>query len=151
MNDKDMRIQNAINYFEKGYNCSQAVFMAYSDLYGIEPEMAAKLASSFGGGMGRLREVCGALTGAFLTLSLHYPANDITNKVAKTTNYEAVQRTAKAFKTELGSYICANLLEIKQEPENPESSERTAAYYHLRPCARCVAVAAEIVGKEIEK
>lgn len=147
--ESEKRTKQAITFFEQGYNCSQAVFMAYSDIYGIDIETAAKLGTSFGGGMGRLREVCGAVSGMFLVLGLHYPACDINDKTAKTTNYDAVQRTAKEFKLEMGSYICADLLKTKHQPENPEPSERNARYYALRPCTRCVAIAAEIVGKEI--
>lgn len=143
------RIEEAVRLFEGGYNCSQAVFMAYSDLYNIDRETAAKLSTSFGGGMGRLREVCGAVSGMFMVLGLHYPATDVADKNAKTINYEAVQRTANAFKTEMGSYICADLLKTKRVPENPTPSPRNARYYALRPCSRCVAIAAEIVGEEI--
>jgi len=151
MNTKEIeiRVSSAITYFEEGYNCSQSVFMAYSDIYGIEPEMAAKLATSFGGGMGRLREVCGAVSGMFLILGLQYPFTDTKDKVAKNTNYKAVQRTANEFKLIMGSYICADLLKLKREPQNYESSVRNEAYYQTSPCARCVAVAAEIVGKEL--
>ena len=139
----------AVDYFEQGYNCTQSVLMAYSDLYGIEEETAARLATSFGGGMGRLREVCGAVSGMFMVLGLHYPFSDPKNKVTKNTNYKAVQRTANEFKAIMGSYICADLLKIKHEPQDPESSERNEAYYKSRPCLRCVTIAAEIVGKEI--
>jgi C_GCAxxG_C_C family probable redox protein len=143
------RTQKAIDFFEQGYNCSQSVLMAYADLYGIDQETATKFASSFGGGMGRLREVCGAVSGMFMVLGLHYPATDVTDKKAKIINYEAVQRTAKEFKEELGSYICADLLKIKRQPEEVTPSERNARYYALRPCSRCVAIAAEITGEEI--
>jgi C_GCAxxG_C_C family probable redox protein len=143
------RIEEAVRLFESGYNCSQAVFMSFSDLYDIDRETAAKLATSFGGGMGRLREVCGAVSGMFLTLSMHYPAADVTDKTAKTINYDAVQRTANEFKAEMGSYICADLLKTKRQPETPTPSDRNAKYYALRPCSRCVAVAAEIVSEEI--
>lgn len=145
------RTQKAIDFFEQGYNCSQSVLMAYADLYGIDQETAKKIASSFGGGMGRLREVCGAVSGMFMVLGLHYPATDVTDKKAKTTNYQAVQRTAMKFKQEMGSYICADLLKIKRQPEEATPSERNARYYALRPCSRCVAMAAEIVGNEIMK
>jgi C_GCAxxG_C_C family probable redox protein len=144
-------VNKAISYFEEGYNCSQAVFMAYADIYGIDTETAAKLATSFGGGMGRLREVCGAVSGMFLVLGMHYPAIDTKDKIAKTQNYDAVQRTAKEFKAEMGSYICADLLKTKRQPEDPEPSDRNARYYALRPCARCVAIAAQIVGNEITR
>lgn len=148
-NEIESRVTTAINFFEEGYNCSQSVFMAYSDIYGIEPEMAAKLATSFGGGMGRLREVCGAVSGMFLILGLHYPYTDTKDKVTKNTNYKAVQRTAKEFKLIMGSYICADLLKLKHEPQNPNSTERNLDYYKSRPCTNCVRVAAEILGKEI--
>jgi len=150
-NEIEQRIARAVCLFESGYNCSQAVFMAFSNLYCIETETAAKLATSFGGGMGRLREVCGAVSGMFLVLGMHYPATDTKDKTAKTKNYDAVQRTAKEFKTEMGSYICADLLKTNHQPENPEPSDRNAKYYALRPCTRCVAIAAQIVGNEITK
>jgi len=145
----ESRVSTATAYFEQGYNCSQSVFMAYSDIYGIEPEMAAKLATSFGGGMGRLREVCGAVSGMFLVLGMEYPFTDTKDKESKNTNYKAVQRTANEFKSVMGSYICADLLKLKHEPQNPESSERNKVYYKSRPCTRCVKLAAEIVGKEL--
>ena len=145
----ESRVSAAITLFEQGYNCSQAVFMAYADKYQIDSETAAKLATSFGGGMGRLREVCGAVSGMFFVLGLHYPFTQPTDKVAKDANYKAVQRTAAEFKSVMGSYICADLLKTKREPQQPESAERTEAYYNMRPCTRCVAVAAEIVGREI--
>jgi len=148
-NELEKRTEQALTYFNDGYNCSQAVFMAYSDLYDMDKELAAKISSSFGGGMGRLREVCGAVTGMFMVLGLHYPATDVKDKAAKTTNYAAVQRTAAEFKQEMGSFICADLLNIKRAPENPTPSERNVKYHALRPCDRCVAMAAEILGKEI--
>jgi len=148
-NELEKRTEQALTYFNDGYNCSQAVFMAYSDLYDMDKELAAKISSSFGGGMGRLREVCGAVTGMFMVLGLHYPATDVKDKAAKTTNYAAVQRTAAEFKQEMGSFICADLLKIKRAPENPTPSERNVKYHALRPCDRCVAMAAEILGKEI--
>jgi C_GCAxxG_C_C family probable redox protein len=143
------RVQMAIALFESGYNCSQSVFMAYADLYDLDVETAAKIATSFGGGMGRLREVCGAVSGMFMVLGLKYPANDITDKKAKSDNYEAVQKTAGEFKQEMGSYICADILKIKRAPEDAVPSERNAKYYALRPCSRCVAIATEITGNEV--
>jgi len=85
MNNEELvnRVEKAVALFEEGYNCSQAVFMAYSDRYGIDTVTAAKLATSFGGGMGRLREVCGAVSGMFLLLGLHYPNADPKDKVSK--------------------------------------------------------------------
>ncbi len=147
--DVSGRVQQAVSFFEEGYNCSQAVFMAYSDLYGIDQETAAKLATSFGGGMGRLREICGALSGAFLVLGLHYPYVNVSDRKSKNENYKVVQKVANDFKLEMGSYICADLLKVKREAQSPESAERTSEYYESRPCARCVAVAARIIEEEI--
>ncbi|MBB3187615.1 C-GCAxxG-C-C family protein [Microbacter margulisiae] len=143
------RVARAVEIFESGYTCSQAVLMAYADVYKLDMETAASIATSFGGGMGRLREVCGAVSGMFMVLGLHYPSTDVSNKKAKIANYEAVQRTAKRFQQEMGSYICADLLKIKRQPDKITPSDRNAHYYALRPCSRCVAVAATILGEEI--
>lgn len=144
----DERVLKAIDLFESGYNCSQSVILAYTDLVGLDFETAAKLSSSFGGGMGRLREVCGAVTGMFALIGMKYPAADPLDKEARSTNYEAVQRVASVFKSEMGSYICAELLKIRREPQEHIPSERTRLYYNLRPCTRCVATAARIFGEE---
>lgn len=140
----------ALDYFKQGYNCSQAVFMAYAANYGITPENAAALATSFGGGMGRLREVCGAVSGMFLVLGLEYPYTNIKDKASKNLNYKVVQKTANEFKSKMGSIICADLLKQKREPESHISADRTDEYYASRPCERCVMLAAEIVAKEID-
>jgi C_GCAxxG_C_C family probable redox protein len=149
LNEIDSRVKRAVDFFEQGYNCSQAVFMAYSDKYGIDTQTAARLATSFGGGMGRLREVCGAVSGMFLVLGLEFPYIDTKDKASKNLNYKMVQKVANAFKTEMGSYVCADLLKIKHAPQNPVSAERNEAYYKSRPCTRCVALAAKLVGGEI--
>jgi C_GCAxxG_C_C family probable redox protein len=143
------RKQKAVAYFKEGYNCSQSVVLAYADVFELDEELAKRISAPFGGGMGRLREVCGAVSGMFMLMGFQYPASDPTDKVAKTVNYAAVQRTANEFKTKFGSIICANLLDIKRQPQTAEPSDRNAEYYAKRPCAELVAYAAEIVGKEI--
>ncbi len=143
------RIKRAVDYFEEGYNCSQSVLLAYADRYGLDKEMAARMASSFGGGMGRLREVCGAVSGMFMVLGLEYPFIDTNDKASKNENYKKVQETAAEFKTAMGSIICADLLKQKREPQHYESADRTKEYYATRPCAKCVAKAAEITAKNI--
>lgn len=150
-NEIEKYVKKATDNFEKGYNCSQSVFLAFAEEYGVDPEMAARIALSFGGGMGRLREVCGAVTGMFMVMGLHYPASDLKNIASRTVNYDAVQRTAFEFKSEMGSYICADLLKIKREPQSPAPDSRTSAYYAERPCLRCVATAAAITAREILK
>lgn len=149
MIDIEQHKAKALGYFRQGYNCSQAVFMAYAANYGISHESAAALATSFGGGMGRLREVCGAVSGMFLILGLEYPYTNIKDKATKNANYKVVQKTAAEFKSKMGSIICADLLKQKREPESHISAERTAEYYASRPCEHCVVMAAEIVGNEI--
>ncbi|HET9570367.1 MAG TPA: C-GCAxxG-C-C family protein [Bacteroidales bacterium] len=144
------RTFQAVEYFKEGYNCAQAVVMAYADRYDADVEALKQISGPFGGGMGRLREVCGAATGMFMILGLEHPTNDPTNKIAKTENYAAVQRTALAFKEKLGSYICADLLKIGREPQSVTPDDRNFEYYSKRPCALCVAVGASILGKELK-
>ena len=147
--DITRRVNKGIELFEEGYSCSQAVVLAFADYFGIDSSTALKFSSSFGGGMGRLREVCGAVSGMFMILGWIYPYEKVEDKEAKKRNYAAVQRCAAQFKERMGSYICAELLKTKREPQEPVPSDRDAIYYNLRPCTRAVAVACEIVAKEI--
>jgi C_GCAxxG_C_C family probable redox protein len=149
--DIEVRTEQAVENFKNGYNCSQSVAMAYADLYPVDMETIKQVSGSFGGGMGRLREVCGAVTGAFMILGMEYPASDPTDKAVKSANYAAVQRTALQFKEKMGSYICADLLKVDRYPQDPNPEDRNSAYYAKRPCAYCVAVAAELLGKELMK
>jgi len=145
------RSAQAVQFFKEGYNCNQSVVLAYSDYFPFDLETLKRLSAPFGAGMGRLREVCGAATGMFMVLGMEIPASNPEDIEAKTKNYEAVQRTAGAFKQRLGSFICADLLEISREPQSVVPDDRNAAYYAERPCALCVAVGAEILGKELAK
>lgn len=151
MTEKEIteRTEKAVEYFKKGYNCAQSVVLAYADVFNMDDATAKKISASFGGGMGRLREVCGAVSGAFMILGMQYPATDPEDKKSKTENYAAVQRVAAKFKERMGSYICADLLKLKREPQNVNPSDRNAEYYAKRPCALCVAVAAKILGEEL--
>lgn len=145
------RSAKAVQFFKEGYNCSQSVVLAYSDYFPFDIETLKRVSAPFGAGMGRLREVCGAATGMFMVLGMEIPASNPEDLEAKTKNYEAVQRTAGEFKQKLGSYICADLLDISREPQSATPDERNAAYYAERPCAFFVAVGAEILGKELAK
>lgn len=151
MNEQEIaeRSNRAVTFFKEGYNCTQSVVMAYADRYDADLETLKLLATPFGGGMGRLREVCGAVTGMFMILGLEYPANMPDDKVAKTANYAAVQRTAGAFKDKMGSYICADLLKIGRVPQAAQPDDRNTEYYAKRPCALCVAVGATVLGNEL--
>lgn len=147
--DLAARVERAGQYFREGYNCAQSVFMAYADLYDIEPRRAATIASSFGGGMGRLREVCGTCSGMFMVASMAIPADDPADKAAKAANYALVQELAEDFRRENGSIICRELLGLDHKHDAPTPSERTAEYYKKRPCGELVMLAAEIVGKRL--
>lgn len=145
----EQKRENAVRFFENGYNCAQSVLLAYAGRYGIDELTAMKMASSFGGGMGRMREVCGAVTGMLMVLGLEYPFTDTTDRQSKNRNYQVVQECMNEFKTNTGSFICADLLNLKREAQKPESSERDQAFYRSRPCAGCVALAANIIGRKI--
>ena len=140
------RASQAETYFRSGYNCAQSVYMAFSDLYGMDPKMAGIISAPFGGGMGRLREVCGACTGMFLVAGLQLPADEPSKKGD---SYKLVQELAEEFKTENGSIICRELLGLDHKKDEPVAEERTEAYYKKRPCAELVHLAATIVGKKI--
>ncbi len=143
MNDIS-RADRAKEYFSSGYNCAQSVFLAFSDLYGIDQETAAKLTIGLGGGVGRLREVCGAVSAAVLLIGLEQGTADTTDDTTKAALYEEVQRFAARFKEEEGSIICRDLLGLGQENASPQPDKRTQAYYEERPCPRLVWLAAHM-------
>lgn len=131
--------------FLQGYNCSQAVVAAFTDEIGLDRETALKLASSFGGGMGRLREVCGAVSGMFLIAGLKYGYSNPTDNSAKADHYKLIQRLAQEFKEENGSIICRELLRLPSGSDTPIPETRTQGYYQKRPCVECVKSAAKII------
>lgn len=137
--------------FLDGYNCSQAVFASFSDITGIKFETAVKISSSFGGGMGRMREVCGTVSGMFMVAGAVYGYSDPKNSKIKSEHYERIQELAKEFKNENGSIICRELLGLDGKDTSPVPSERTEKYYKKRPCAELVAMAADIMEKYIEE
>ena len=139
------RIEKATEYFKKGFNCSQSVVAAFADLYGIDEETALKMSASFGGGIGRMRQTCGAACGMFLLAGLETGSTDPTDRDGKAHNYAVVQELAEKFKQENGSLICAELLGLRErKPQEPNPEERTLAYYAKRPCAKMVETAARI-------
>ena len=157
----DERVWKAQRLFkEEGYNCCQAVVLAYNDIFGIDDETAAALSSGFGGGMGRMREVCGSVSGMVMLAGLLKPATDPSDKTARTGNYALVQEVATDFKTLNGSIICKELLglsscntpaenDIHGIPESPVPSDRTPEYYKKRPCEELVGISARIIGEKI--
>lgn len=141
----------ATQYFKEGYNCSQAVFLAFCDEYGMEKDMALRISSSFGGGMGKLREVCGAVTGMFMVCGLLYGYTNSTDYASKTEHYARIQELAKRFKEENQSIICRELLGLGVEKESPVPELRTAEYYKKRPCVELVGMAAKIMEEYIKE
>lgn len=140
--------KKAEELFCQGYNCAQAVFLTFAEELGMEKETALKLSSSFGGGMGGLREVCGAVSGMFMAVGL---AKGYTGKKVpeeKKAHYERLQKMAKAFEEENGSIICRELLGLAKG-ETPMPQERTKEYYQKRPCGELCGIAARIVAKEL--
>ena len=143
------RSARAKELFLSGYNCAQSVFLAFRDLTTLDEQTAAIVASSFGGGMGRLREVCGAVSGMSLVAGFLYPNFDTTNTLSKKENYAAVQELAERFRQENGFIVCRDLLGLAQQKDDPTPSPRTESYYKRRPCAEYVAIAARIVAEKI--
>jgi len=137
----------AVKLFKEGYNCSQAVLGAYCDELGMNMETALKLASSFGGGMGRLREVCGAVSSMFMVVGLKYGYIDPKDRALKQKHYELIQKLSQRFKEKNGSIICRELLGLDIHHESPKPEERTESYYKKRPCAEIVKSAAEIIDE----
>lgn len=137
--------QRAKEYFLEGYNCAQAVLLAFHEELDLDKDTAARMASSFGGGMGRLREVCGAVSGMFLAAGMLYGYTDPKDTDGKKAQYQRVQALAKDFSDKNGSIVCRELLGLDHKKDVPAPSERTAAYYKKRPCAELVADAAGIL------
>ena len=133
----------AADLFLQGYNCAQAVAVAFTDVTGMDKKEAAKLAAPFGGGMGRMREVCGAVSGMFMVLGALYGYDNADADSKKKELYQQVQALAEKFKEENGSIICREIL--KNPPSDPNPSPRTAEYYAKRPCARMVMTAAKLM------
>lgn len=141
---------------ERGYNCCQAVVLAYNDIFGLDDETAAALSSGFGGGMGRMREVCGCVSGMVMLAGLARPASDPSVKECRTANYALVQEVAGEFRRINGSIICKELLGLAPmrngdvaATESPEPSERTSEYYKKRPCEELVGIASRIIGQRL--
>lgn len=139
------RIEDAVQAFESGYNCAQSVFVTYADLFGMDRETALKLSSSMGGGIGRMREVCGAVSSMALLAGLKEGNTDPSNEDRKEQIYLLVREMSDRFKEENGTIICRELLGIKSREQSAKPQARTQEYYANRPCSRLVAAAAKIV------
>ncbi len=138
----------AAELFLSGSNCAQSVVLAFGDVTGLEDALAARFSSSFGGGMGRMREVCGAVSGMLMVLGLLYGYEDPGEKDCnKKALYKDVQDLAGKFREEVGSIVCREIL--KNPPSDPTPTPRTAEFYQKRPCTRMVMNAARILDEYI--
>lgn len=139
--------QKARQLFKSGYNCAQSVFCAFAQDFGLDFETALKLSSSFGGGMGRLREVCGAVSAMFMIAGLKYGYSMNNDDTVKEKHYTLIQKLAKDFEKQNGSIICRDLLGLDVKTDSPTPQKRTEEYYKTRPCEELVASACKIIEK----
>ena len=143
--------QKAMQLFKEGYNCSQAVFLAFEDKYKMEHETALMLSSSFGGGMGRLREVCGTVSGMFMVAGVLYGYSDPADKKQKTDHYKRIQELAGEFQKRNHSIVCRELLGLGHEKDHYVPEDRTKEYYKKRPCVELVGMSAAIMEQYIKE
>lgn len=143
--------QKAKKLFLDGYNCSQSVFLAFEDKYDIDHSTAMRLSSSFGGGMGRLREVCGAVSGMFMVAGILYGYDTPGDFEAKSQHYARIQELAEEYSGRNGSIVCREILGLGKGKDDPVPSRRTQEYYKKRPCPDLVAMAAAIMEEYINQ
>lgn len=145
------RSELAKKNFESGCNCAQAVLLAFSDLTGLDEATAMKVSASFGGGMGRLREVCGAVSAMFMAAGMIYADDHVPDQEAKAAHYKRIQTLAARFKAENGSYLCRELLDGVPVSKGSAPEERTEQYYKKRPCGELCAIAAQILDDYLQE
>ena len=142
------KTEKAKELFKSGYNCSQAVLGVFCEEFGLDMQTAMKISSSFGGGMGRMREVCGTVSGMFMSAGLAF-ADTGASPASKGEHYKKIQELARRFKEKNGSIICRELLQGVESSTSPTPSERTETYYKKRPCIELVGDAVEILENYI--
>lgn len=139
------RVEQAVETFEEGYTCAQAVFVTYADLFGMEREMALKISSPMGGGVGRMREICGVVSAMAMLAGLKEGNTDPGDDDAKEHIYLLTRQMAEKFRQQNGTIICRELLGIKGMEESARPSKRTPEWYAARPCRRLVAEASRMI------
>lgn len=149
--ETERRVAKGTELFRQGYNCSQAVTLAFADWYGVPEGLMARLSASFGGGIGRMRETCGTASGMFMLAGLEI-ATEHPDQEVKAKNYRAVQRLAAMFREQTGSLVCRELLRgyVKNVSNDPVPDARTEEYYRKRPCVRMVELAIRTYMKFLE-
>lgn len=143
--------EKAVALFTQGYNCAQSVFVAFSDVTGMDEELAKRLSSSFGGGMGRLREVCGTCSAMFMAAGILYGEGTETDHAIKTEHYKRIQHLAEEFRKKHETIVCRDLLKGLSVTSEPIPEKRTEQYYKVRPCVKFVRTAAEILDRYLEE
>ena len=143
------RREVAMENFKKGYNCSQSIVLAFADMLPVDRTMLLRMASSFGGGMGRLREVCGAVSGMFMIAGLLYGYDGPETGQIKADHYAGIQELAHRFEEKHGTIICREMLGLAIRHDVPVPEARTAEYYRKRPCSEIIGDAAEILEQYI--
>ena len=154
MDGKEDKAARAKELFLAGANCAQAVLCAFCDETKLDMDTSMKIASGFGGGMARMREVCGTVSGMFMAYDMIHGSSSLKDKEAKDLLYKKLQGLAETFRKENSSIICRELLGLASPahtPDSPVSEARTPQYYKKRPCAELVAMAAGILQAELEK
>lgn len=148
----ETRAQRAKDLFLRGYNCAQAVAVAFADLLGMEERTVARLTSGFGGGIGRMREVCGSISGMVFVINALYGYDDPQAREEKAALYAEIQTLAEAFRKENGSIICRELLGLSpMAAPSPVPEARSADFYRKRPCAELVEMSASLLEDYIQK
>ena len=150
--EMELRVQHAVELFMSGYGCSQSVVAAFADLYGLSQKQAVLMAAGFGGGVGRMRMMCGAVSGMVMLAGLSDGQSEPGDREGKAHCYQVVQQLLAKSKEENGSIICAELLGISGEVPmgNFVPDERNAEYYRKRPCAAKVESAARIFAEYLD-
>ncbi len=143
--------EKAVTLFTQGYNCAQSVFVAFSDVTGMDEELAKRLSSSFGGGMGRMREVCGTCSAMFMIAGILYGEGTETDHSIKTEHYKRIQYLSEEFRKKHETIICRDLLKGLAVTSTPTPEKRTEQYYKVRPCVKFVRTAAEILDRYLEE
>lgn len=147
--DGKFQTDRASRFFRKGYNCAQSVFAAHAEKLGLDLDTALKISAPLGGGVGRMREICGAFSACAMLAGLKFASAEA-SKEEKARIYEITQKLAEKFKAQNGSIICRELLGLMEsEKSAPVPDERTAHYYASRPCEKIVENASKLASKEI--
>lgn len=147
MNDKG---KQARALFEQGYNCAQSVASAFAEEVGLPFETMLRLASPFGGGIGRTRGTCGAISAIMMILGLREGYSSPADDQAKKELYVKVQKLIRQFREEKGSILCRDLLGLDEDENDPTPEKRTPQYYMSRPCSDLVEYAANLISKELD-